>query len=153
MTIGCNLEIESLRFEPGTVAFPAESVGAIAAEKYAYMHFVAARFHPIEKPAYSIPAAALPDFIRRNIRSHFALDHPLPVRFRKLVKRAMDIDSAFFTPRHQVLLACAHASGLERLHDAGCNAQLAVWHRAIHIDADGTTKAATSGTCAHRIVE
>ncbi len=146
-------KIQCLRFEPCPVTLRTKGVRAVTAQKYADVHSVGARFHPIKKATDPVPPAAFPNFIRGQIRTKIAVDHPFLVGLRQIFERAMDIDLSIQRSGNQILLALAHLTGLKRLHDAVGDAQAPIRHSSVQVDTDRPSESPASRTSSKRIVE
>ena len=130
-----------------------KGVRPVAAQKYAYMHLVGARFHPIKKTTDPVPTAALPNFIRGHIRTKIAVDHPFLVALRQIFERAMDIDLSIQRSGNQIILALAHLTALKWLHYAVGDAQALIRHSSVQVDTNRASEPPASRTSSKRIVE
>src|ERR1700737_1971247 len=79
------------------------------------MHLVRARFHPIEEPAQTIPAAILPNFLGRLAWTDFSFDYPSLISFSEILKPSVNIDLALKCIPNEIALTLLHLCGLKRL--------------------------------------
>ena len=130
-----------------------KGVSPVTAQKYAYVHPVGARFHPIKKATNPIPPAAFPNFIRGQIRTKIAVNHPFLVGLRQIFEWAVDINLSIQRSGNQILLALAHLTGLKRLHDAVGDTEALIRHSAVQVDTNRPSESPASRTSSKRIVE
>src|SRR3974390_2703993 len=130
-----------------------KGVSPVAAQKYTYMHPVGARFHPIKKTTDPVPTAALPNFIRGQIRTKIAVNHPFLVDLRQNIERAVDIDLSIQRSGNQIILALPHLTGLKWLHYAVGDAQALIRHSSVQVDTDRASEPSAGRTSSKRVVE
>ena len=108
-----NTKIQRLRLQAAATTRLTRRVGSVPAQKDTDVHLVDLGFTPFEKPADAVPVAMAPRLLQ--IRT-LAVNHPLLVRRRQILKGYVHIHPAGPSAPHQVILTLLHHIPLKGTH-------------------------------------